>query len=106
MLGAQPGQLTGQGRVLAQTQPRLDVILQRRQPALVQPRGVGLEPVEPGKVLEQRTAPEPERLPQPLGRLRGPAGVERPAPLGRQLREDADVAFAGREVEAVPPRPS
>jgi hypothetical protein len=97
MLGDQPLELGHQLGMPAQCQVCLQALLQRSQSQLLQLRDRGLRERLVGELVQRRTPPQPQRLPQPsslggdrrLGRLRHettePVGIDLVAVDGQQV---------------------
>ena len=87
MLGHERPQLADELRVPPGGEVRLDALLQRRQPLLLQPRDLRLRErleLEPG---QRRSAPEPERRAQMVPGLPGASALQRPPPFLELTRE-------------------
>jgi len=97
MLGDQPLELGHQLGMPAQCQVCLDALLQRSQPQLLQLRDRGLRERLVGELVQRRTSPQSQRVPQPSGlggdrrlcRLRHettePVGIDLVAVDGQQV---------------------
>jgi hypothetical protein len=87
--------------VAAERELRLDSLLERREPDLLEAldRRAGERLV--GEIGERRTAPEAERLPQQLGRACRFAVGGSFRSVGRQPLEERQIELLGREADRV-----
>ena len=94
-------QLADELRVAPECELGVDPSLDRREPNLLEPldRGPGERLVR--EIGERGAAPEPERLPQQVGRLLGLPRLRRPL---RQPLEPMEVELLGGEAQDVPGR--
>jgi hypothetical protein len=85
----------------AQRQLGFDPLFEREQPQRLEPLGFQAEGALAGEARQRSTAPERQRLPEPVGRpLRGAAG-ERVLALPHQLLEPVDVNRLARDPQRV-----
>ena len=85
----------------AQVQVRVDSILERRQPKLVQASDLGLRESLEREVGERRPTPQLQRLSKRLGRQRGSAGRQRAAAVFAQVLEPPQVDRLPRNAQHV-----
>ena len=105
MLADQRLQRPDDVRVAAEGEPRLDELLVRRDPQLVEPGDGGLRERLVREVGERGAAPEDEGALERGGRGRRMAGGELPAALLEEILEAAGVELLGRERQDVPVLP-
>ena len=94
-------ELGHQRGVVTEREVRLDPVLERAEPLLLQPRDLRLGEVLIGEVGERGTAPHRERLPEPLCRRRGITGFERGPAVAQLQLEAVGVQLARGDVEDV-----
>ncbi len=97
-------ELADQLGAAAEREVGLDPVLERRQPLLLEPRDLRLRERLVGQVGQRRAAPHRKGLPQPFGRGRRVAGVERGAAAGSQRLEAVRVELAGRHPQHIAAR--
>jgi hypothetical protein len=81
-------------------------VLQDHQAKLLQPLPLGLGEGLVGHVGQGRPAPQPQRLPQHLGGLSGPAALQQPLALLGQRHETGGIQILSSDHQPVPRRPS
>ncbi len=83
----------------------IDPILERREPELLETRGMWLGKLLVGEVGKRGTAPECERCTAPIRRRSRIAFRQQPTALGRQLSEAFSVELVSSNLEDVSRRP-
>ena len=86
----------------AEREIRLDAVLERRQPQLLQPRHLGLRERLVAHVLVRPPAPQPERLAEARRRRGGFAARQLGRPRATSVLEALEVELAGRQAQPVP----
>ena len=100
MLAHQRLELADQRRVPAEREIRVDPVLERRQALLLEPGSLGLRERLVREVRQRRSAPQRQRLPQPLARPPGVPLPKRRAPRIHQRLETVHVQLPARGLRA------
>ena len=101
MLGGERFELGDDGVVAAAGELRVVAELERREPQLLEPLGLGGPPHLLRKIGERRPAPERERLAEVVGRVVGTAGFETGAAAIEQALEAVEIELVLADHDAV-----
>src|ERR687898_1021099 len=94
VLAHQRFELADQRRVLAEREVRLDSVLERGQPVLLQLRRRALGKYLEGEILERAAAPQCKRLAESIARVLRPPGTQRLPGLGDERVEAVEVELS------------